>query len=245
MPPPPSPPPPSPPPYPPGQGPLPPPVPPPPTPPPPSPPSPPPPEPPQSCRVCNGAAGACGAAGRGPDAGLCEGSGDCNDDADCIGGTACGSNNCGDFRSSVGWPVTDTYAWDTGDDCCYRMTTSECAIIPDGNGHVDVPPGTTWIPNRAYQDCVTLRTISFPSSLSSVGSQVFRNCRNLEALDFSQTSITSFGYQVARSAFQQVSRQRPPPCTHSLSFRYHPPLLHSCSSASRAPSSRRSNCPRR
>ena len=104
----------------------------------------------------------------------------------------------------------------SSDDCCAKpvLGGTGCAILPDGNGHVDVPHGTTSIPSLAYHDCYSLRTITFPSSLSSVGDQVFRNCRNLVALDFSHTTITSIGYQFCIGCSKLASLKLPPTLTY-------------------------------
>ena len=49
---------------------------------------------------------------------LCLGDGDCDADTDCATGLLCGTDNCGAFRSSAGWPH-DGPGWDMTDDCCY------------------------------------------------------------------------------------------------------------------------------
>eukprot|EP01062_Namystynia_karyoxenos_P067827 TRINITY_DN6192_c0_g1_i1.p1 TRINITY_DN6192_c0_g1~~TRINITY_DN6192_c0_g1_i1.p1 ORF type:complete len:760 (+),score=161.35 TRINITY_DN6192_c0_g1_i1:84-2282(+) len=52
---------------------------------------------------------------------LLEGDGDCDHDADCWpSGLVCGNNNCGKFRTSVGWLTGSAKGWDTQDDCCEK-----------------------------------------------------------------------------------------------------------------------------
>ena len=49
---------------------------------------------------------------------LCLGDGDCDADSDCAIGLLCGTDNCGAFRQSTGWPSNGP-GWDLTDDCCY------------------------------------------------------------------------------------------------------------------------------
>ena len=83
-----------------------------------------------------------------------------------------------------------------------------CTIAPDLSGHVTVPAGTTALASQAFSDCGPgtstnkLKTISFPASLTSLGSQVFRYQDELLSLDFSGTGITSFGYQICATCSQ-------------------------------------------
>ena len=48
------------------------------------------------------------------------GDGDCDTDSDCAYDLVCGTDNCGDFRDSSGWPEDDPDGWDTTDDCCMQ-----------------------------------------------------------------------------------------------------------------------------
>lgn len=95
------------------------------------------------------------------------------------------------------------------------LVSAPCTIAPDANGHVDVPSGTTSLGNGALADCGSststnkLRTITFPSSLTSLGRQAFRNQDELLALDLSMTSIPSFGYQVCHACRQLLSLTLP------------------------------------
>ena len=75
-----------------------------------------------------------------------------------------------------------------------RISVSQaaCLITPDNVGHVDIPGGVTSIATSAFQSCTTLVTISFPSSLQSIGNMAFQYSR-LSAVDLSGTSLTSIG----------------------------------------------------
>lgn len=47
------------------------------------------------------------------------GDGDCDRDSDCLPGLTCGTDNCGAYRSTAGWPAESQLSWDTTDDCCF------------------------------------------------------------------------------------------------------------------------------
>ena len=53
---------------------------------------------------------------------LCEGDGDCDRDSDCAPGLHCGTDNCGAFRSTAGWP-SDGPGWDLTDECALTNPT--------------------------------------------------------------------------------------------------------------------------
>ena len=55
-----------------------------------------------------------------------------------------------------------------------------CDIEPDENGHVTIPEGTTAIADHAFRDCLSITSITWPSTLTSIGYGAFRSCTNLE-----------------------------------------------------------------
>jgi len=71
---------------------------------------------------------------------LALGDGDCDHDNDCNPGLKCGENNCGDFRSSEGWPYSSGGGWDLTDDCCYKPCDGQdsgCQDLVLGDGDCD------------------------------------------------------------------------------------------------------------
>ena len=65
-----------------------------------------------------------------------------------------------------------------------------CVITPDANGHVDYPAGETSVGNYAFQGCTALRSITLPSSLTSIGFGAFeRSSLTSITLPSSITSI--------------------------------------------------------
>jgi hypothetical protein len=107
-----------------------------------------------------------------------------------------------------------------------RRANSGCLIAPNDAGHVDIPEGTTWLAERAFQDCTELKTITFPSSLAGMGRQVFRNCNKLTRLDFSGTSITAIRYQFCLACNKLEVLKLPPTVTiiEAMAFEYAYPL---------------------
>ena len=71
-----------------------------------------------------------------------------------------------------------------------------CVITPDANGHVDYPAGEISVGNYAFQGCTALRSITLPSSLTSIGFGAFERS--------SLTSITlpSSVTQIIQDAFR-------------------------------------------
>jgi len=74
---------------------------------------------PETCSCCGGNGG-CGG-------NLKLGDGDCDSDDDCEGDLRCGSNNCGDFRSTKDW-TSSSSGFDLTDDCCYQPETIEAYV---------------------------------------------------------------------------------------------------------------------
>ena len=62
-----------------------------------------------------------------------------------------------------------------------RLCEAGCALTPDADGHVDVPSTWTSIGVQAFYGCVDLKTITIPSSVTSIQSQAFRES-GLESL---------------------------------------------------------------
>lgn len=60
--------------------------------------------------------------------------------------------------------------------------------------------GTTQIPNYAFQDCIDLTSVEFPSTLQTIGNYAFQRCSKLTSVDI-PSSVTSIG----SSAFQGCS----------------------------------------
>ena len=78
---------------------------------------------------------------------------------------------------------------------------AKCAVKPN-NGHVDWPSKTTAIPNKGFYNCKELTSISIPSTVRSIGSNVFLGS-NLKVLYIdSPTVIRS---TVRRSCFFRCS----------------------------------------
>lgn len=60
--------------------------------------------------------------------------------------------------------------------------------------------GTTQIPNYAFQDCIDLTSVEFPSTLQTIGNYAFQRCSKLTSVDI-PSSVTSIG----SSAFSNCS----------------------------------------
>ncbi len=62
---------------------------------------------------------------------------------------------------------------------CFTTTYAACGDgtanypAPD-NGHVTIPEGVTEIPDDEYKDCTALTSITFPSTLHTIGENAFR-----------------------------------------------------------------------
>ena len=55
---------------------------------------------------------------------------------------------------------------------------AQCAITPDGNGHVTIPDD--WdklvngaIPSNEFSSCFALKSVTIPDSVTSIGRQAF------------------------------------------------------------------------
>lgn len=65
---------------------------------------------------------------------------------------------------------------------------SLCHLI-DENGHAEIPEGTTYIDDMAFQDCLELVNVTIPDSVDWIGPCAFDGCSNL-------TSIKASGVRV-------------------------------------------------
>ena len=68
-----------------------------------------------------------------------------------------------------------------------------CAITPDGSGHVNVPPGTIAIQDGAFSGCTALESITFPTSLETIGNDAFSGCTSLVEAKLAHTQVMSIG----------------------------------------------------
>ena len=57
-----------------------------------------------------------------------------------------------------------------------------------------IPDGVIRIANRAYSNCSTLETVTFPASLKTVGDRAFQNCYNLTTINFNDDLETIEGW---------------------------------------------------
>ena len=51
-----------------------------------------------------------------------------------------------------------------------------CAITPDEAGHVDIPSDWTSIDGNAFYGCSSLKTVSIPDSVTSIGEYALQYC---------------------------------------------------------------------
>ena len=49
-----------------------------------------------------------------------------------------------------------------------ELVHAECAITPDGNGHVDIPSTWTEIDNQAFYQCTSLKSVNIPDSVTFI-----------------------------------------------------------------------------
>ena len=56
---------------------------------------------------------------------------------------------------------------------CAGGAHAGCAYPPDVNGHVVVPPGATTVAANAFYDCASLKSVTLPSTLTSIGDYTF------------------------------------------------------------------------
>ncbi|GMH83860.1 hypothetical protein TrST_g9398 [Triparma strigata] len=58
---------------------------------------------------------------------------------------------------------------------------------------VDIPEGITIIRYASFDHCISLKNISFPKSLTSIGEFCFNNCPSLEEVDLLHTNVQQLG----------------------------------------------------
>ena len=77
---------------------------------------------------------------------------------------------------------------------CVRVYAG-CAIVPDSNGHVDIPSTWTSIGYKAFQSCRSLTTITIPDSVKTIGSYAFSNaCLLTVAIPDSVTELEDYAF---------------------------------------------------
>ncbi|GHU30779.1 hypothetical protein FACS1894166_01050 [Bacilli bacterium] len=87
------------------------------------------------------------------------------------------------------------------DDNVYYINNGDvnfCLGAYDGlhtpGGGINLRPGTKVIAGRAFYDCTKLESITFPGSVSSIGSYAFSGCTNLVNIySYSDITLTSIG----------------------------------------------------
>ena len=68
---------------------------------------------------------------------------------------------------------------------CVILTFTLCLASCGGTGTPggdEIPDGTKFICTRAFDDCISLRTIVIPDSVTYIGSFVFNNCATLKEI---------------------------------------------------------------
>ncbi len=52
----------------------------------------------------------------------------------------------------------------------------------DANGHAEIPEGTDKIPQRAFKECKTLKSVTIPASVSAIQTNAFEKCESLTSI---------------------------------------------------------------
>ena len=75
---------------------------------------------------------------------------------------------------------------------CLQPGYADCDITPDASGHVNIANSVTSIGQSEYFGCIELKSITIPSSVTSIQSQAFRDS-GLTSLTI-PNSVTEIGY---------------------------------------------------
>ena len=66
------------------------------------------------------------------------------------------------------------------------------APVPNYVQHVEIPEGTTFIKNYAFNDCTRLQSITIPDSVTKIGDSAFEKCTGLQSVTIPD-SVTEIG----------------------------------------------------
>merc|ERR1740130_1991445 len=85
---------------------------------------------------------------------------------------------------------------------------AKCLYTPNVDGHVVVPDDVTHIVGKAFDNCVSLVSITLPNSITSIRAQAFLGCTSLLSISL-PAGITDVGEWAFKGCTSLASASRP------------------------------------
>jgi len=74
---------------------------------------------------------------------------------------------------------------------------------------LDIPEGVSYIGERAFENCFSLKTATFPSTLRTISTYAFSSCISLESVDLRHTRLEDIGSFAFRGCTELSSMRLP------------------------------------